>query len=201
MGNSNEIHDKIKLEGSTITYKGVFDMKKLYEFLHDWLLDNGFEAPDGHVSSDDFERFYWQRTNPQGMVDYSIWWRMKKKPDEYSTSWFEYYLNIDFLGLAIAKTDVMHEGKKLGANKGEINLFISAFIMLDPNKQWKDDTFASSFARTFSKRTYKKEIKFHKDIMEDTLFELQESIKGFLGLVTLKDLGEPFHPEKGLGWS
>ena len=95
----------------------------------------------------------------------------------------------------------MHEGKKLGANKGEINLFISAFIMLDPNKQWKDDTFASSFARTFSKRTYKKEIKFHKDIMEDTLFELQESIKGFLGLVTLKDLGEPFHPEKGLGWS
>ena len=193
-------HIKLKNSKSAITYKGVFDLKKLYEFLHDWLFDEGFVAAEKHVSSDDFESFYWQRSSPQGMVDYNIWWRMKKSPDEYNTKWFEYRLNIDFLGLAIAKTDVMHNGKKIGAHKGEINIFIEPSIVVDPQKIWAEDSFSAKFARTFSKRTFKKEIKYHKDAMEETVFNFQEAIKDFLGLVTLKDSGEPFHPEKGLGW-
>ncbi len=201
MASGRTISKEIPITGGAITYKGVFDMKKLYEFLHDWLYDEGFRSQDGHCSPNDFERFFWQRTNAQGMTDYSIWWRMKKSPDDYETSWFEYRLNLDFLGIAISKADVMHEGKKLGAYKGEINLFISPKLILDPKGQWMEDSLASRFGGMFRARTYKKEIKFHKDILEELSFKFQESVKAFFGLTTLTDPGEPFHPERGLGWS
>ncbi|MFP4656519.1 MAG: hypothetical protein ACLFNK_02980, partial [Candidatus Woesearchaeota archaeon] len=86
-------------------------------------------------------------------------------------------------------------------NKGELNIFIKPVLCIDPKQLWAEDSLASRFARTFTKRSYKKEIKFHKDKMEELTFDFQEDIKKFLGLSTIKDFGEPFHPEKGLGWS
>ena len=200
MGKKTTVRKELGLNSLAVTYKGVFHLKNMYEFLHNWIQDEGFEADETTCGKDNFETFYWQRTSSQGVTDYNIWWRMKKSPDNYNTSWFEYRLNLDFLGIAIMKTDVMHEGKKVGAQKGEMTFTITPNVIFDPGTKWNSDAAVSKFSEAFVRRTYKKEIKMHKDIMEDTAFKLQEEIKQFLGLATLIDLGEPYHPEKGLGW-
>ena len=196
-----DINKKIKREKLKITYKGVFDLKKLYEFLHSWLVEEGFKADDLPCGGDMYETYYWERRSAQGFNDYIIWWRAKKKPDNYSTDWVEYKLSLDFLGIAIAKTDIMHEGKKIGAHKGEINIEIKPTVILDPKKMWNTDSFLAKFAKTFAERTYKKEIKYHKDELDDLAFRLQEAIKDFFGLSTFGDYGERFHPQKGFGWA
>ncbi len=195
------IHQSIKREKLKVTYKGAFDLKKLYTFLHDWLGDEGFVA-DGLASGGDmYETYYWERRSAQGFNDYIMWWRMKKKPDNYSTDWVEYKLSLDFLGIAIAKADIMHQGKKIGANKGEINIEIKPTVVIDPNKLWNSDSIFEKFAKTFATRTYRKEIKYHKDQLDDLAYNLQEAIKDFFGLSTFGDYGEKFHPEKGFGWA
>ncbi len=196
-----EIHKVIKRERVEVIYKGVFELKKYYQFLHDWLLEEGFEAADHPSAADQFESFYWERKQASGLVDYNIWWRIKKTPDEQPTNWFVYYMNIDFLGLAIGKAEVMYEGKKVGAYKGELTTAMEPRIVLDPDHLWKDDArFLNKLAKTFQSRTYRKEIKYHKDQLDDLTFRLQEAIKDFLGLNTFGDYGDSFHPERGLGW-
>ncbi len=181
----------------SVIYKGVFDFKSMYKFLYEWLSEEGFVA-DGPASGDDmFESFYWQRKNAQGITDYNMWWRMKKTPEEQSSTWILYKMSLDFLGIAMSQTEIMHEGKKIKAYKGEMNFFITPTLIIDPDNKWDKSSFASKFSSVFKNRTYRKEIKFHKDTLEDIAFRLQEDIKAFLGLVTMKDHGEPFHPEKG----
>ena len=200
----SDLYKEIPRKALKVTYKGGFDFKKLYQFLHDWFVDEGFEADDSLYEpsgGDMWETFYWERRSLQGVTDYIIWWRLKKSPDEQSSKWVEYRFSIDFLGLALAKTDVMHEGKKIGANKGEMNIDIKPKIIVDPNKLWKKDSFVGKFSSMFLKRTYRKELKYHKDVVDDIAFRLQEAIKNFLGLNTFGDYGEPFHPEKGYGWA
>ena len=197
---------EISRPGCRITYKAVFDFKKLYEFLHDWLLEEGYvvDGPPYYAPSntkDMFETYYWERRTAQGFTDYIIQWRLRKNPDDQSSKWVDYKLAIDFLGLGITKTDVMHEGKKIGAYKGEINIELTPKIILDPSTIWKKDTFLGKFASVFVGRTYKKEIKYHKEIVDEMMFRFEEAIKNFFGLSTFGEHGEPFHPEKGLGWA
>lgn len=196
-----EINKPIKLEKLKVTYKGVFNMKNLYKFLHDWLEEEGFKADGAPSGGDMWESFYWERRTAQGFTDYNIWWRMKKSPDYQSSAWIDYKLNLDFLGIAIGKTDVMHEGKKISAYNGELNMSIIPKVVVDENKLWNKDSLVGKFSKVFLNRTYKKEIKFHKDYMNDVAFRLQEAIKNFLGLSTFGDYGESFHPEKGFGWA
>ena len=205
MGANGLSNGPIKRKTLKVTYKGAFDLKKLYQFLQEWLLDEGFSADQSKyyapASGKMWETFYWERRSAQGFNDYIIQWRLKKKPDEQSSSWFEYKLALDFLGLAIAKKDIMHEGKKLGAYNGELNIDISSSIILDPNNLWDRESFLGKFTSVFASRTIRKEIKYHKDIVDDIAFRLQEAIKNFIGLNTFGDYGEPFHPEKGFGWA
>lgn len=187
----------IKREKLAVTYKGVFDLKNFYEFLHDWVEANGFGSASGGGT---WESFYWERRSTAGMTDYNIWWRLKKNPDEQNSSWVEYKLNIDFLGLAIAKTDTMHNGKKVGAYKGEWNVFITPWIEIDQKKLWNSNSILGKFSEVFMKRTFKKDLKYHKDQLDDVAFRLEEAVKDFFGLSTFGEYGETFHPRKGLGW-
>jgi hypothetical protein len=182
----------------TITYKGVFHFKNLYKFLKEWLDAYNFKSDSGGAT---WEAFYWERRSATGHTDYNIWWRLKKHPDEQPSSWIEYKLNIDFIGIAIEKTDTMLNGKKTGAYKGELNINITPVILIDKQKLWDDSTILGKFTKSFLKRTYKKEIKYHKDQLDDVIFQLQEAVKHFLGLSTFGNYGEGFHPTKGLGWA
>ena len=193
-------YNNIKLQKLKITYKGAFNFKNLYKYMHNWLVDEGF-VDDNNFGEDMWETFYWERRSASGMTDYNIWWRTKGWPDDIGPNpWILYKLNIDFLGIAIGKTDIMHEGKKISAHNGELNIDIIPSIEFDYSKKWSGDLFISRWLDTFSRRTMRPIVKQHKDYVEDSAFRLQESIKDFLGLTTFGEYGEPFHPQKGYGW-
>lgn len=187
--------DPIDPKSFTVIYKGAFHFKNFYQFLHDWIAEEGYVDTCG-AGKDLWEAFYWERRTAAGFTDYNIWWRMKKEINP----WFRYILNIDFIGLAVAKTDVMHNGKKISAWKGEIDVIVKRHIEFNYNGTWTEDNKFAKFSKEFKKRIYVKEIKYHKLQFQDLSDRLQEAIKEFFGLTTFTKKGEPFHPKKGLGW-
>lgn len=191
-----ELHQTKKLDTLTIIYKDIFNFKNLYEMMHEYLTEEGFVDDNGD-GKDSFEVFYWERRKPgTGAKDYNIWWRLKKDV----SAWWQYRVNVDFLGLHIDNTEVMHEGKKVKLQNGELDLFITPFIVLDPKKRWQKGTMFDSFIRPFRLRAIKKEFSWHKQQMEGFGAEFQAKVKDFFDLKQFEDMGEPLHGRKGLDW-
>ncbi len=186
----------IKREKLSVVYKGIFEFKNLYAFMYEWLRDEGFRDYDG---GEMWETFYWERRTPSGHTDYNIWWRLQMQPPGQSSAWFLYRLNVDFTGLGIQKTEVMHNGKKVGAYNGEIGVNISPVVLVDYNSFSKKGSVLGSFinSKMFLNRIMKKDLKYHKDTMDDIAYRFQEALKDFFGLTTFEDKGIPFHSKVG----
>ena len=193
---SGMLHEPKVLDTLTIIYRDVFHMKGLYEMMHDWLVEYGYKDNNGD-DGDAFEAFYWERRKPgTSAKDFNIWWRLKKE----ISPWWTYFLNVDFVGIHIGNTEVMHEGKKVKLNDGELDLFITPYYVLDYNKMWKGGTIFDPFLRPLRLRMIKKDFSWHKKEMEEDARKLQMLVKDYFDLKQFMHRGENFHPKKGLGW-
>ncbi|MFP4111375.1 MAG: hypothetical protein ACLFPQ_02700 [Candidatus Woesearchaeota archaeon] len=191
-----QLYQEKKLDQLVVIYKDIFNFKNLYEMMHDWLLEFGFKDYNGD-KKDSFETFYWERRKPGTQAkDFNIWWRVAKPV----SAWWQYKLNIDFIGLHIDNTEIMYEGRKVKLQNGEINVFITPYIVLDPDKKWSGGTILDSFTKSFRLRTIKKEFSWHKQQTEILAARFQAVIKDFFDLRQFEKRGEPFHGKKGLDW-
>jgi len=193
-----KLKQKKPLQQLTIIYRDVFRLKSLYEMMHEWVLEEGF-TDYNEDKSDSFETFYWERRKPgTSGKDYNIWWRLRKKPEGHR--WWTYDLNVDFIGLHIEDSEVMHEGKKIKVNKGEIDIFITPTLHLDIDDEWSEGHLFDSFTKPFRLRMLKKDFSFHKTELESTAARFQSAIKDFLDLKQFSDGQEPYHGHRGLDW-
>lgn len=185
-------------KGLNVIYKGIFEFKNLYAFMYEWLRDEGF-VDDNGMNGEMWETFYWERRSPQGFTDYNIWWRLKMNPLGQASAWYQYKFGVNFIGLGIQKTEVMHNGKKVGAYNGEIGVTIVPKIEVDYQNFSASGSFLGRLinADMFKNRILKKDFKYHKDQIDDIAFRFQEAIKDFFGLTTFTDKGIPFHSNKG----
>lgn len=192
------LEKKIKRPDLSVVYKGIFEFKNLYAFMYEWLRDEGFTDDNG-IGKEMWETFYWERRTPSGHTDYNIWWRLKMQPPGQSSSWFLYKLNVDFTGLGVQKTEVMHNGKKVGAYNGEMGVGIKPVLVIDYAALSKKGSILGSFINPdmFLNRIMKKDLKYHKDTLDNIAFRFQEALKDFFGLTTFSDKGIPFHSNIG----
>jgi hypothetical protein len=191
-----EISEMKKCNQLIVIYKDIFDMKAMYELMHEWLLEEGFTDYNG-AGKDAFETFYWERRKPGTIAkDFNIWWRVKKQVN----AWWSYYLNIEFVGIHVDKKEIMYEGKKLNMDNGEIDVFITPIYFLDESKLWSGGTIFDPFLRPFRLNNLKKDWSWHKKQIENVAERLQMAIKDFLDLRQFVKRGQPLHGKKGLDW-
>jgi len=119
----------------SITYKDVFNMDYLYTLLFEYLVEEGF------VNRDDEQDFpeisYLQREHPQFGKELWIRWRLKR--DE--SKMFRHYLDIDIHVLGLKDVEVLSQGKKIKANKGELEIAVSVTLAIDPDRDWEKNAF------------------------------------------------------------
>lgn len=176
----------------SVKYEEVFHMKQLYVYIKDWLKDRGYINDD---SEKWMETYYLDKSTPAGK-ELWIWWRTKReKIDE--NPYFEYRLNLDFHTLALKDVEIVHQGKKVKAHKGEVEIMISASVLFDPKGELEKNKFLKPYYKWFVKKPYKEQIDAkEKDLLKE-VYELQSAIKQFLeqkAIVT----EELFHPVRGL---
>jgi len=183
----------------SIENEETFHMKNLYKLIYEWLIEEGFkDIYDEPVAEGNVETFYMERMTGTGNEKQRIRWRAIKKP--LGSSYYRYFLKIDYTTLNMKSIEVMHQGYKMKTDRGDVIINLEAWLQLDYNDEWNKSSFLNKkfIQRLFRYRIYKEQVESHKVDLYKTTYRLQNTIKQYLKLKTLYDMPKPFHPEKGI---
>jgi len=193
-----KIDNAIQAAQFRIKFKDIFNLKEFYLAMHFWLIEYGWSSVDSDgepEKKDFFETLYLERQEAGGAREMWWWWRMQKIPTE--NSYYKYHLDIDFHPLYILPAEVIRDGKKLKANKGEIEIKIWAYLEFDYKGEWSRHPILKLFNQIFPKRIFKKELyEDHKLELYREAYILQNFIKKWFKLKTFLPFEEvtPFYP-------
>lgn len=160
-----------------VKYKDIFDMKEFYTALHDWMGENGWV--DAEERLDHYETLYGERIDRGGAKELWIHWRPTKPAP--SSDFLRYHLDIDYHCLALTTTEVIREGQKFKANKGEVEVTIRAYIekLYEPGFKGQ---FLGQFKDLFNKRIYRQTLEQRKKELYQEVYVLQHFIKSWFKL-------------------
>ena len=161
-----------------VKYKDIFDLKALYEALHEWLIDRGWEDDEDH--SDHWENYYGERIDQSGGREIWITWRCTKKAP--AAPFLKYYLDFTWHGIAISKAEVIKDGNKLSVNKGDMEIKIWPFVEKLYEEKFAKNWFLNEFKKLFTKRIYKEELEKRTKELYQEAYELQNFLKQWFKL-------------------
>jgi hypothetical protein len=175
-----------------INYKGLCEFQNLYKMMHDWLVSRKFmHYPSGSPNIEDYFQEY--LLSPGGPKNNWIWWRTMRKEN----AMFNYYIEVNFQCLVLSTKEVVIKGEKMKLNDGEVSIWITGFLQVDPNAQWteKGNSLLSHAYDLFAEKEFVTVIDDHESDICMYCGELFERAKQYLHLMTAMPLQKPFHPE------
>ena len=191
-----------------VKYKDVFDFKAFYEELWEWCKEHGWK--DWETDLDNFERFYGERVTTGGIKEIWVRWRAYKPAEGTPTikqnvgilnkdlGYLTYYLDIDFHVIGLGTAEIVKDGKKIKADKGEMEVSIKAFVEKNYEYEFQNSSILRQVLDTFSNRIYKKNLEERKKELYREAYVLQTFIKQWFKMKTYLPYvqGENFFPSK-----
>mgnify|MGYP001605041442 CR=1 FL=1 len=184
-----------------IKYADVFSLRNLYIMLHQVLLEDGWRGKDWDAEHADIETFYsenvFQRGIHRGGKELWFWWRAFKYPEGKYNAYLRNLLDIDAHAVYLQNVEVVHQGKKMTVQKGEIEFIFKARIESDyGDEKWETHKFLKYIKPIYEKRILHAEIeKREKQLWRDA-YSIQSKIKQYLELKSFVVLPEPFFPRQ-----
>jgi len=86
-----------------IKNKGTFDLKGLYEYLHLWVVEEGYASSSDPQFPEVFHSQH--EFGNQGLKEHVIWWRLEKVPDQ--NNYYKYELDLDWRSVAIKDVELV----------------------------------------------------------------------------------------------
>ncbi len=159
----------------SIKVEQPFHLKNLYQFMHLWLLENGFVSKDG--DKDKWETFYLEK---RGQVnEHWMEWDLIKNIE--GNSYYRFKLNIKMHTLGMKKIEVMQEGKKVKLDHGEIEIVFKGSLETDIGGKWKSHWFLKHFKDNYDQRIFKEEFySMHEENLYRSMYGLQGMVKKYM---------------------
>lgn len=194
---------EISIPEFKVKYSDVFSLRNLYIMLHELLLEEGWLGMEGDSDHADVETLYsenvYQRGIHRGGKEVWFWWRAKKLLEGKYSGYIRNKLDIDAHVVYLQTVEVVHQGKKMNVQKGEIEMFFRARMELDYNNEWENHKFLKYIKPLYEKRVIHTELeKREKELWRD-VYRIQNKIKQYLQLRTFIPVPEPFFPRQ-FGW-
>jgi hypothetical protein len=164
----------------TISYKDVFSLQNLYELLREWFIEQGYAKRDEEKFP---EIFYLQRETPGGR-EVQFRWRFQKNPPWHTSKLFRYDLDVDFVVRGLKEVELAWKGQKIKADKGQVEVQVSAKLVLDFEGAWQKMPFFLNFKDLIVNRFLKRKIDQATKEVVGEANGLQEAIKTYLKLET-----------------
>jgi len=182
-----------------VKYRDIFNLKEFYRAMREWLVEYGWGSvdSDGEIEKDQdwWETNYIERVSSDGSKEMYWWWRVQKLP--VINSYYKYHLDLDFHPLGITSTEVMRDGKKFKVNKGEVEVWVYAYIEFDYKGEWSKHAFLKAFNKVFPERIFRKELyEDHKLELYREAYTLLAYMKKWFKLKSFLPYEEiaPFYP-------
>ncbi len=191
----------------SVKYKDVFSLKNLYVMMHELLLEegwHGFEDQEADLTAhSDLETLYsenvYQRGIHYGGKEYWVWWRAQKHHEGRRSDYFLNILDLDWHVVSVEEREIVHQGKKMTTQSGELEMFFKARIISDLGDKWKNHKLLKHFKHIYEERIMHAHIeKRQKDLWRD-VYRIQSKVKAYLSLKTWMPTPELFHA-KQYGW-
>ncbi|MBI2140662.1 hypothetical protein HYU14_07095 [Candidatus Woesearchaeota archaeon] len=195
-----------KIPETRIKFKDVFSLKNLYQMMHEHLLEEGWAAEGGgagtpiasnahaFVETLYSENFY-QKGLHAGGKELWVYWRLARKPEGRYTGYFKYKLNIDFHGTYLQDREIVHQGKKINVQAGEIEIFFNASLITDYNHDWDHHWFLKHFKEFYEHRIIHQEIEKYDKLLWKEVYRISNMVKKYLDLRTFLPTPEPIYPK------
>jgi len=162
----------IPIPSLKIKYKDVFDLKEFYKALREWCLeyewgsqnegsDQWGESKEG---GDKWESYYGERVSSGGAKEIFIWWRLFKPAKD--ARYVNYFLDMDFHIIGLMPTEVVKDGMKIKANKGEIELKIRGNVQLEYTAKFEEHAVLKHVEKLFTKRIYTAHTEHEKELSQ-----------------------------------
>ena len=163
-----------------VIYEEVFHLKSLYIAMHLWFEENGWTSHNGkweEPTGDEYSETLLYDNRTVGNNKLWVWWRMQKPS---GNSYYQYFMNVNFMMLGVKHVEVMHEGVKYKAQHGELTVQIKPWIEYDYKDRWAKHPILKHFNTFFQKRVYKEDMLDREDLLLKETYRFQAVMKNFL---------------------
>jgi len=164
--------EKDKICEGKIKHEGIFDFKEVYRFVYTWLTDFEYFIE---------EKGYVEKTKPDGK-EIEVHWIARREISDY----FRFILKIDWLILGMSNVEITKENVKVKANKGSLEIKITAFLEKDYENKWESTAFVKFLRGAYDRFIIRNRIEDYMDKVAEELDEFVAQTKAFLTLEGVK---------------
>jgi hypothetical protein len=162
------------LSDTRIKHKDYFWCKYLYMMTHEWFIEHHYGPRDDKSWP---EKLYLHRFYQDGSEEVWIWWRFRKQFNQF----FRYDLDVDWHIVAMSAAEIVKDGKKYKANKGDAEFKIYAKLIFTKQKDFSKGIL--SYVRdTFLERMYYKDILQHRKQLYYEVNEFKQALRTYFNL-------------------
>ena len=154
--------------------KSVFDLRDTYKHAKDWL---------DYYNYDVVEKKYKHKEGTSGR-EIEIVWSVTRPIDEYTM----FDLEIKWLCLGVKDVQVSVGDKKVKMQRGEINVFVDAYLVLDWQHKWEETAFLKFMRSLFEKYLYRGHIEDLKGELWKEGWAFYNEVKAYLNIYEFKGL-------------
>ncbi|MBW2974938.1 hypothetical protein KY366_04435 [Candidatus Woesearchaeota archaeon] len=198
--------NQIKLTQTKVKYKDVFNLKNLYVMMHEYLVEEKWFGEEGGRTGtqpgamhSDIETLYLEKFCQKGLhsggKELWIYWRLFKKPEGRYAGYLRYKLNIDFHGVYIQNREIMHQGKKIKVQWGELEIFFNGAVQTDYKNEWADHWFLRHWQDIYEKRIISQDLEKHEKLLWREVYKLTGVVKRYFDMRVFLPTPEPFTPK------
>jgi len=160
--------EKDKICEGKINHDGIFDYKEVYRFMYAWLTDFEYFVE---------EKTYTEKAKPEGK-EVEIHWIARRKISDY----FRFVLKVDWNIFGMTSVEVIKDNIKIKANKGRIEIKVTAFLEKDYENRWEKTSFLKFLRGVYDRFVIYGRIENYEDKIAEELDELTSQTKAFLAL-------------------
>ena len=187
-----------------IKYKDVLDFGEFYAAMYEWMKEHGWRDPE--EGEDHFETYYGEKISQNGSKEIWIRWRLTKTPQDVGEinvgqvndgiPALRYHLDIDYHLLGLSGVEIVKEGKKIKAQKGEVEITIKPLMEKLYSSVFDKHEILKHFKPFFERKVYKSVVDTRVKQLYQEMYELQNWMKQWLKLKRYLPYEETkgFHP-------
>ncbi|MEM1535244.1 MAG: hypothetical protein QXE64_00190 [Candidatus Pacearchaeota archaeon] len=151
-----------------VKHDGIFDFKALYAFLYDWFADREYFIK---------EESYTEKIKAEGK-EIEIKWKCLKKITDY----FRFEIEIKWRISRLVDIEITKEGKKIKANKGEVEIKFSGTLERDYENKFETSAFTKFLRSVYDRYIIRTRIEQMEGELTKEVIDASNQVKSYLVL-------------------
>ena len=170
-----------------------FSLNNIYKEIHDYIIQEDYSPSE--KGSKFPETYMWESRTQKDGREIWVWFRPSKGG---LSPFFRRKFRINIHARKIKEVEIMHQGKKLKVEKGDLEVYVFAYLEIDPGNSWQKKWYTKMLFKVFMQRIYKRPMEMHKKEMLMESNKLRDNLKTMLNQL-VSGPKVPFRPSRGLG--